>query len=142
MATGAQRRADEVREVQPARVLAPQREHHRERRARQQEGEAGGGEVEGQPVGMEREAHDRPQAERDGRRVQQGQERRLVERRREAPRAGRCSPNPPSPQPSRATEMATNAKWYQMVAEKIRVSPISNMRPESVMRKTARLNGH
>lgn len=33
--------------------------------------------------------------------------------------------------------MATNAKWYQMVAEKIRVSPISNMRPESVMRKTA-----
>ena len=33
--------------------------------------------------------------------------------------------------------MATNAKWYQMVAEKIRVSPISNMSPESVMRKTA-----
>src|SRR5262245_51242704 len=33
--------------------------------------------------------------------------------------------------------MATKAKWYQMVAEKMRVSPISNMRPESVMRKTA-----
>ena len=33
--------------------------------------------------------------------------------------------------------MATNAKWYQIVAEKIRVSPISNIRPESVMRKTA-----
>ena len=52
-------------------------------------------------------------------------------------RRSACSANPPSPQPSRATEMATNAKWYQMVAEKIRVSPISNMRPESVMRKTA-----
>ena len=35
-----------------------------------------------------------------------------------------------------ATEMATKAKWYQMVAEKMRVSPISNMRPERATRKT------
>ncbi len=34
--------------------------------------------------------------------------------------------------------MATNAKWYQIVAEKMRVSPISNMRPESVTRKMPR----
>ena len=30
---------------------------------------------------------------------------------------------------SSATEIATNAKWYQIVAEKMRVSPISNIRP-------------
>jgi hypothetical protein len=44
--------------------------------------------------------------------------------------------NPPSPQPRRATEIATNAKWYQMVAEKMRVSPISNMSPDKVTRKS------
>jgi hypothetical protein len=46
--------------------------------------------------------------------------------------------NPPSPQPRRATEIATKAKWYQIVAEKMRVSPISNMRPDRVRRKTPR----
>ena len=32
--------------------------------------------------------------------------------------------------------MATKAKWYQIVAEKMRVSPISNIRPENVIRNT------
>ncbi len=34
--------------------------------------------------------------------------------------------------------MATKAKWYQMVAEKMRVSPISNIRPDRVTRKMPR----
>ena len=34
--------------------------------------------------------------------------------------------------------MATKAKWYQMVAEKIRVSAISKSRPDRVTRKTPR----
>ncbi len=32
--------------------------------------------------------------------------------------------------------MATKAKWYQIVAEKMRVSPISNMSPDMVTRKS------
>jgi hypothetical protein len=47
----------------------------------------------------------------------------------------RCRAKPPSPQPRSATEIATKAKWYQIVAEKIRVSPISNMSPDRVTRK-------
>ncbi len=48
----------------------------------------------------------------------------------------RCRAKPPSPQPSRATDTATKAKWYQIVAEKMRVRPISNMRPENATRNT------
>jgi hypothetical protein len=33
--------------------------------------------------------------------------------------------------------MATKVKWYQIVAEKIRVSVSSNMRPDAESRKTA-----
>ncbi len=50
----------------------------------------------------------------------------------------RWTANPPRPQPRRATEMATNVKWYQMVAEKMRVRPISNMRPERLIRNMPR----
>jgi hypothetical protein len=50
----------------------------------------------------------------------------------------RCRAKPPSPQPSSATEIATKAKWYQIVAEKMRVRPTSKSRPESVIRKTPR----
>ena len=32
-------------------------------------------------------------------------------------RLSRCSASPPNPHPSSATEIATNAKWYQIVAE-------------------------
>ena len=45
---------------------------------------------------------------------------------------------PARPHPSNATDTATNAKWHQMVAEQMRVSAISKMRPEKVRRKTAR----
>jgi hypothetical protein len=31
--------------------------------------------------------------------------------------------------------MAMKAKWYQIVAEKMRVNPISNMRPDRATRK-------
>jgi hypothetical protein len=34
--------------------------------------------------------------------------------------------------------MATKAKWYQMVAEKMRVRATSNSRPEKAMKKTPR----
>ena len=95
------------------------------------------GEVERQAVGVEREAHDRATGDAGWprRRAASAAPPCRATARRGARSA--CSANPPRPQPSSATEMATNAKWYQMVAEKIRVSPISNMRPESVMRKTA-----
>ena len=51
----------------------------------------------------------------------------------------RCSVKPPRPQPKRAIEIAMKAKWYQMVAEKTRVRPISSIKPESVIRKTPAL---
>ncbi len=40
--------------------------------------------------------------------------------------------------PNSATEIATNAKWYHIVTLKIRVRAISNMRVESVTRKSPR----
>src|SRR6185436_9221301 len=48
---------------------------------------------------------------------------------------------PPSPQPRSAVEMATNAKWYLSVAEKIRVSAISKVRPDRLSRKTPAASG-
>ena len=45
-----------------------------------------------------------------------------------------CTNKPEDPNPKRATDTATNAKWYQIAAENIRVIAISMTRPESEVR--------
>ena len=41
----------------------------------------------------------------------------------------------PNPHPSKADEIAINAKWYQSKAEKILVSKTSNIRPVNAIEK-------
>jgi hypothetical protein len=45
-----------------------------------------------------------------------------------------CTTRPEAPRPTRATDTATNAKWYQMAAENILVIETSSTRPDSAIR--------
>ena len=114
----AERGAEQIGEVQRAAAIAPEVEHHRERDPGDEERHERRDEVERQPFEREREAHDQAQTGRNRQAIHD----------RPAPAAlssvgvsqrpfVRCSAKPPRPQPSSATETATNAKWYQIVAE-------------------------
>jgi hypothetical protein len=45
-----------------------------------------------------------------------------------------CTTRPEAPRPTRATDTATNAKWYQIAAENILVIAISSTRPDKAVR--------